>query len=54
MFADRKKRVVCGCGVETTKRNLSHHRKTKRHTKWLEQQNMKYKLVQAAPLEDDE
>ncbi len=30
-----KKKVTCGCGVETTKRNLSHHKQTKTHRDWI-------------------
>ncbi len=27
-------KVMCPCGTETARCNLSHHRKTKKHIKW--------------------
>ena len=34
----RKQKVLCECGSNVRKGNISYHRKTKKHQKWLEQQ----------------
>jgi len=30
-------RITCECGSETTKANMSHHKQTAKHTKWISQ-----------------
>jgi len=35
-YFENKKKVICECGSEVCKNNLSHHRKTQKHIKYLE------------------
>jgi len=33
-------KVQCGCGTITARCNMSHHRKTKKHQKWEQENKM--------------
>lgn len=34
-------KVECGCGTITARCNMSHHRKTKKHQNWINENNIK-------------
>lgn len=36
----KNEKITCKCGVKTSRANLSHHKQTFKHKKWMEENGM--------------